>query len=77
MLSSIKFRKFLLIISSDIFCGSLPTLRLNKNMLDHLLLSHFLFALPLFLLFSLFVSVWIISVDLSTGSLFPLLCLFC
>lgn len=71
LFSFIKFRKFLLIISSNISCGSLPTFGTpSKNILDRLLLSHLLLALAFFLFFSPFVSVCIISVDLSTGSLF-------
>lgn len=67
LLSFIKFRKFLLITASNISYGSLPTSGTpSKNMLDHLLLSHLLVVLPLFL-FSPFVSVWIISMDLSIG----------
>lgn len=77
LLSFIKFRTFLLITSSYISYGSLPTSGTpSKNMLDHLLLSHLLVVLPLFL-FSPFVSVWIISMDLSIGSFFPMLCSFC
>lgn len=75
--SYIKFRKILLIISSNISFGSLSTFGTpSKNMLDHLLLSH-LRRSASFPIFTPFILVWIISMDLYTGLLFPLLCSFC